>query len=461
MRSVVLAVATALLTSASSTTARADVPVSLGSVGAVERAGLTQDARKNPTGASFGSPVSDDRRLFTLRWRLPWVAVGGAAGPSPFSSGFVATGLGLGGLSLAAEPMKDLSAFVPQGQIGEANKLGRLQFGALSYTMGHGSVVDRFTNSPDGLARRFGLLGEVNLAGLAAQVAVGDVLDAAAFVSARISGRPVMWFLAPDATFQPNEFDLDPRTEVFGIWNIGVGAAGDFSAPGTIGLGHATVGTIENEAAVLDNQFVKLIAYVDLNGLWTADGDRTISGAGLHPGARFMWDMVACRLDVDAEANVGGDGYSPRYFDRLYFLERTSTIGGGKPKLVLERPASWGYRARADVSLLKALTLFGEMRDQRTMQGVAPSNLTTTVGATAWVLMAGAAVTATQIGLGDNELVGSGFVATVEGRVGLVLNIVHVVGRAWEAHLAAGDNRGQFVVERGVSGGLEVNFDLL
>ena len=134
MRSVVLTVAIALLTSASSTTARADVPVSLGSVGAVERAGLTQDARKNPTGASFGSPVSDDRRLFTLRWRLPWVAVGGAAGPSPFSSGFVATGLGLGGLSLAAEPMKDLSAFVPQGQIGEANKLGRLQFGALSYT---------------------------------------------------------------------------------------------------------------------------------------------------------------------------------------------------------------------------------------------------------------------------------------------------------------------------------------
>jgi hypothetical protein len=444
-----------------STPAWADVPVSLGALGAVDRAGLTQDARKNPTGASFGSPVSDDRRLFTLRWRLPWLAVGGAAGPSPFSTGFVSTGLAIGGLSLAAEPMDNLSALIPQGQIGEANKLGRLQFGALSYTMGHGTAVDRFTNSPDGQSRRFGLLGEINLAGLAGQVAVADALDAASFVSARVAGRPIMWFLAPDATFQPNELDVDPRTELFGIWQLGLAAAGDFTAPGTVGRGSAVVASFENEAAVLDNQFLKLIAYADLNGLWTHDGDEAVSGVGVHPGARFMWDIVAFRVDVDAEANIGGDGYSPRYFDRLYFLERTSTLGALKPKLLLERPASWGYRARADVSLARSITLFGEVRDQQAFEPtVAGSNMTATVGATGWILMAGGAVTATQTGIGDNGLLGPGFVVTAEGRVGLLLNVVHVVGRAWQAHLAAGDDPGEFVVERGVSAGVEVNFDL-
>lgn len=444
------------------TPAVADVPVSLGSTGALERAGLGQDARKNPTAASFGAPVTDDRRLFVLRWRLPWLAVAGAAGPSPFGSGFVNTGAGLGGMSLAAEPMDALSGFVPQGQFGEANKLGRVQFGALSYTLGHGTAVDRFTNAPDGQARRFGLLGEVNLAGLAFHAAVGDVMDAPAFVSTRVAGRPLMWFLAPDATFQPNELDLDPRTELLGIWQIAVAAAADFSAPGTSGTpGNAIVLTLENEAALLDNQLLKLIIYADVNGLWTTDAGATIHGTGLHPGARFMFDVAGVRVDVDAEVNVGSDGYVPRYFDRLYFLERTRTIGVDKPRLMLERPGSWGYRARADVGLFEMATVFGELRDQRGFVDPSAGNAILTVGASTWLAVAGGAITATQTGFGENALLGPGFVVTAEGRAAIVFNVLHIVGRAWQAHIPAGDDPGEFVVERGLSAGVEVNFDLL
>jgi hypothetical protein len=445
--------------------ARADVPVSLGTAGALERAGLAQDGRKNPTAASFGAPVTDDRRLFTLRWRLPWIAMAGAAGPSPFGSGFVNTGLGLGGMSFAAEPMEALSALVPQGQIGEANKLGRVQFGALSYSLGHGTVVDRFTNAPDGQARRFGLLGELNLAGLELHGAVGDVMDAPAFVTARVAGRPLIWFLAPDATFQPNELDLDPRTELLGIWQIAVAAAADFSAPGTDNVaGNVVVTTLENEAAILDNQLVKLIIFVDVNGLWSTDRGATVQGTGVHPGVTAMWDFAGVRVDVDAEANVGSDGYVPRYFDRLYFLERTRTLGADKPKLLLERPASWGYRARADVGLWEMATLFAELRDQRGLTpttATLPSNMTLSAGGSVWLGVAGAAVTATQIGLGDNALFGPGFVVTAEGRAGILFNTLHLVGRAWQAHIAAGDDPGEFVVERGLTAGVEVNFDLL
>ncbi len=441
--------------------AHADVPVSLGTAGAVERAGLSQDAAKNPTSASFGAPVADDRRFFTLRWRLPWLAVGGGAGPSPFATGFAPTGLALGGMSLAAEPMQGLSSLIPQGQIGEENKLGRLQFGALSFSLGHGSTVDRFTNSPDGLARRFGLLGELNLAGLAGQAAVGDVFDPGSFVAGRVAGRPLIWFMAPDATFQPNELDIDPRTELLGIWKIAVGAATDVRAPGNDGaIGSATVATLENEAALLDNQLVKTIVYLDINGLWTFDGQNTDGGAGVHPGLTLMFDVAGIRVDVDAEANAGTDGYAPRYFDRLYGLERSTTLGANKPKLLLERPGSYGYTLRADAGVLEGLTVFGELRDQRAYSG-AGGNMTATTGLTAWFVMAGGSVTATQTGIGDNAFFGPGFVVTGEGRVGLLFNTLHVVGRVWQAHIAAGDDPGEFVVDRGVSAGVEVNFDVL
>jgi hypothetical protein len=361
--------------------------------------------------------------------------------------------------------MAALSALVPQGQIGEADKLGRLQFGALSYTLGHGTVVDRFTNAPDGQARRFGLLGDLNLAGLEFHGAIGDLMDAPAFVSARVAGRPLLWFLAPDATFQPNEFDLDPRTELLGIWQIAVATAADFSAPGTEAVaGNVIVTTLENEAALLDNQLLKLIFFVDVNGLWSTDRGETLQGTGLHPGVAAMWDFAGVRIDVDAEANVGSDGYVPRYFDRLYFLERTRTLGADKPKLLLERPASWGYRARADVGLWEAATLFAELRDQRGLTpstSTLPSNLTVTGGGSLWVGFVGAAVTATQIGLGDHALFGPGFVATAEGRTAILFNTLHLVGRAWQAHIAAGDDPGEFVVERGLTAGVEVNFDLL
>src|SRR4051812_8334360 len=56
--------------------ARADAPVSVGTDGAQERAAGSGDALRNGSAASFGSPTNDDRRMFKLRWRIPFVAVG-------------------------------------------------------------------------------------------------------------------------------------------------------------------------------------------------------------------------------------------------------------------------------------------------------------------------------------------------------------------------------------------------
>jgi hypothetical protein len=441
---------------------RADAPVSLGAAGALERAGLTHDARRNPTGASFGAPTSDDRRLFTLRWRLPWVMASGS-GVAPFAGGFASTGLGAGGLSLAAEPTQQLSALVPQLALGEEHKVAHAQLGALSLSLGHRTLVDRFTNSPDGLARRAGALGAFNLAGLGAVLAVGDVFDPAAFLATRLHGRPIMWFLAPDASLQPNELDLDPRTELLGIWVVGASFAADLAAPAEGGAtGQAVAFGVDNEAALLDNQLVKTIAFLDVNGLSTCHGGDGSFGVGVHPGAQLMFDALGARVDVEASAHAGSDGYQPRMFDRLYALERQRAFGATKPKLLLDRPASWGWDVRAQAGLFEAVTTFIEVRDQAPFDPTRGGrNLTATVGASTWLVLAGASVTATQTDLTRQAVFGPGFVVTAEGRVALLLNVLHLVGRGWRAHVPAGVAPGDYVVDEGVTVGVELNLDLL
>lgn len=469
------AAAVALVAVLAGTAARADSSVALGTQGALARAGQTQDALKNGTAASFGAPVTDDRRLFKLRWRLPWVLVGGGGlGTAPFAGGFAATSFTTPpGTALLAEPTNGggLSALLPSVAIGEAHKLAQAQLGVISSSIGHATIVDRYTNSPDGTARALGVMLEGNLAGLGGQLAVGDVLDAQGFAAARLYGRPVMWFLAPDATFQPNELDLDPRTEVTGMWLTGVSAAVDAVAPSASDA-TATVWMAgwENEGAFLDNQVVKTIIYLDLNALGAHGGLAQRTGFGAHPGAQLMLDAAGFRFDVGGELNAGTDGYQARYFDRLYAIERVSSLGDvGKPKVDIDRPSSWGYTLRASGGLFEMVTAFIEARDQFPMQfptdPMRGSNSgQVTVGASTFLFFFGGAVTATQTGITDYSqpnLLGPGFVVTAEGRVALVANVLHLVGRTWRSHLPAGDSPDDFIVNEGTTFGIEVNLDVL
>ncbi len=444
--------------------ANADDSVALGTAGSLERTAQTQDALKNGTAASFGAPVTDDRRLFKLRWRLPWLIAGGAGlGPSPFVSGFTATSFEVpGGLALAAEPMDGLSALIPSMAIGEPHKLGQVQVGALSTSLGHGTLVDRYTNSPDGAPRAPGLLLEGNLAGLGAQALTANAFHPlSSLAAARIYGRPIMWFLAPDATFQPNELDIDPRTEVLGIWVTGLSAVIDPGAPSLRGPQNVWAAGWDNEAALLDNQIVKTIAYLDLNALGAGD----VVGGGAHPGALFMLDAAGFRLDANAEMNFGTDGYVPRYFDRLYALERDGVIGGDKSKLDIDRPASWGWQGRLSAGYMEALTAFVETKDQLPFDGARGRHSgTVTAGVSAFVFFLGGAVTASQTGITDyaNPHVGGpGFVVTAEGRIALLVNTVHLVGRWWHANVPAGDSPDDYVIDEGSTVGVEMNLDFL
>lgn len=450
--------------------ARAEAPASLGTSGAVSRAAILQDSSRNATAASFGAPTADDRRLFSLRWRLPVVMLQNPNANSAFAGHFVSGATMPGGVAFATEPTQDLSALIPQLRLWEPKKLAHVQAGVISTDVGHGSIVSGFSNAPEGSIRRAGLALEGNLAGIGAQVMVGDLLNPGSVFAGRVYGRPVMWFTAPDAAFlQPNELDLDPRTEAAGIWVTGLSWAVDATAPLDVDnptrTGAVFVGGWDNEAALLDNQLLKLIGSLDLNLM---SGQQTGSGFGVgaHPGLAAVFDVLGVRFDLGGQYNVGTDAYVPRYFDRAYYLERTNVFGADATKAAIDAPASHGYMLRAKAGLLESITLFAEAADQFAFDPTRGSNSgRVTVGASGFVLFFGGNVSVTQAGIEDYlepDIFGTGFMLTAEGRIALLLNVFHLVGRYWRVHDEVKRNGSPIsYVDEGAMLGLEVNFDVL
>ena len=445
----------------SSLRAHADAPASLGNAGDLQRATLDLDDTRGATGASFGAPLHDDHRMFVLRWRLPALLSFGALGPTAFVSGYHAALGSAGGVALAVEPTSSLSAFVPQLAFGQAGKVVHVELGALSSSMGNGTIVDRFTNSPDGQARRGGALLEGNLAGLAGSVMLADVTRPSELFAVRLAGRPVMWFLAPDAVFQPNELDVDPRTEVLVVWLTGVSLAADTSAPTARGTTSVLALGWDNALALVDTGPLKLIGTVDVNSL-TVGNTR---GLGVHGGVKAAVDMAGVHVDGTLDAYTGGNGYTPRYFDRLYFVERTTTLGSTSPKADLGRPASSGMQVRLQASALQSVALFVEANAHH-CNDVSQCSASGTVraGASAFVMGIGVVASAAQAGITDwtqPHVFGPGFVVEGEARWAVLFNTVNLVGRAWRAQVPAGSKPDQFLMEQGATFGVELNFDVL
>ncbi len=481
-----LGLATVALTTVSSP-ALADAPVSVGTRGAIQRAALTQTQSRKGSAASFGTPAFDESRGFGFKLRIPLFLSGDeetasvvpyAVKPATVVPGVKTNFLGATG-TLATEDFRKIQSYIPAIEIGEERKAFHLQLGALSQRQGHGSIVHWFTNSPEGADRRMGILVEANSASLGGQLMIGDIFSPGSFASARLYGRPILWFLAPDSLIHPNDLDLDPRSELAGIWLSGLQVAVDGYAPMTAGVDDDDFGMVyaagwDNEIALLDNKLVKAMGYVDLNLLGgPRDGfDTPIMalpfGVGAHPGIRADFEFpVAVDLNIELEGNVGSRGYIPRYFDRLYFIERSQTFGTASTKAALAAPASYGFNLKASANIAKTLSLFVEARDQfpfNTNEGTNAGALT--AGASLFFLFFGGSVTMSQAGIRDylnfGGLMGPGWVFTAEGRVALLANIIHIVGRYYRVHDPIYINlidRNYDVIE-GTMVGLEINFDL-
>ncbi|MCP4504266.1 MAG: hypothetical protein GY822_30475 [Deltaproteobacteria bacterium] len=465
----------------------ADVPVSMGTDGSLERAAQTVTASRNASAASFGSTSDDDRRLFKLRWRIPFFQSGEQVDDPlnavlPFGATDTVHGF-LPGLDQVEEGLSDLTSYIPQIEFGEEKKMFRLQAGVLSTSIGHGTLIKGYTNAPEGARRSFGLLLEGNLAGIGGQAIVGNLLAPQSFAAARAYIRPLLLVLSPDAALQPNEFDLDPRTESLGVWVVGLTAAVDAGAP-TAYVDSEAVGLwdtpanpaviwavgIDNEAALLDNQLSKFIPYLDINIMGGTQAGLMGSNVGIaaHPGVELMFDLAGFRLDLDFEYSFATDGYVPRYFDRLYATERFSVLGRSQvAKAGLDTPASHGYRVRASAGILEMFTVFAEAHDQFAFDGLRGGNSATfTAGASGWVGFFGGNVVVSQSGVSQYSapgVLGPGFVFLAEGRVAVpfVFNTVHFIGRYYKVHDVDPDSADGFTAIEGALVGMEINLDFL
>jgi len=181
---------------------------------------------------------------------------------------------------------------------------------------------------------------------------------------------------------------------------------------------------------------------------------------------RLNFDLpIAADIEVEAEYNIGSEGYIPRYFDRLYTLERQSTLGVNTSKAVLDAPASHGYNLRASANVLKTVSLFLEAKDQFPFEANRGTNSgMLTAGASFFLLFFGGGATLSQAGMRDYDptgLFGAGFIFSAEGRVALLANIMHIVGRYYRVHnpLDATLASRQYETIEGALIGLEINLD--
>jgi hypothetical protein len=193
-------------------------------------------------------------------------------------------------------------------------------------SIGHGTLVNRYSNSLSLDHPKFGLALDFNseYAGLET---LTDFVGSPALMAARAYWRPL------------------GGTPFLRGWAIGFTAAGDRTAPralafnpdgsiaqdaqtGTVKVAREEAifaGGIDTEFELLHNSLISLIPYVDLNRIVGA-------GNGLHIGVLadiyFPIPILAVNLQARFEYRMMQPGYIPEYFDQTYDLGRIQYATG-------------------------------------------------------------------------------------------------------------------------------------
>ncbi len=484
-----------------STVARAGTPVSVGNVGAVQRANLSA-AGPGSVNPEF-DPVREEPGRFKLQWLFPFVCASSEL-PAPWLS-FCAGNQSIDDADSiapvyftpdgapdpgAASYWAWLWPILPQVVFGGGFQDSyEVQFGVIATSMGHGTLVRNFTNSPNTSYRRPGGYLSLRTGTLKMEAMIADVLAPATLVAGRIELRPLTLLYGSQIRAQPVEFDHDRIAEPYTRWKTAVSFAGDMVAPYSITDNNfkvargpfdvaATPGDELRPIAAVgwDNEFVaiergtsEIIGYVDVNMLWTPFhpvGPGSRLGLGAHAGARFNAQAGQLRFRFEAEGNVAGPGYVPGYFDQMYVIERDRLIGNNVSKAYAEAPASFGYLYRLSFSYLPYINVFLEGIDQfpadvvgcsQTNQVCGNSGRLTSGLSVSWLLFGGT-LSVSQSGVQNyfqEAFFGPGFTLLAEGRMTLFFSYLQMLSRFYVVSdpVTGGPAVGGFL-------GLEVNLSL-
>jgi len=261
-------------------------------------------------------------------------------------------------------------------RLGKDGDALHLELGLLNTTLGHGSSVRLYQNSPQGAPLAIGLAGEGQLNGGGAVLLLGDLFHPQRFLAGRLRIKPLNILLSPDSALQPDGLDVDPRGEVLGVFIVGATVATDLEAPVTMaaldadgnqvargGARPVSAFSVDVEVPPVDLWILHINPYVD-GVMLMGRGDGP--GFGVHPGIAVGTDAIGLFWQLSFQYYFGSQGYKPWYFDTRYPFERTRTVAGDAPKASLLSPAfaSHGFTGSLSAQLAETFTAWVETGDQ-------------------------------------------------------------------------------------------------
>ena len=230
-------------------------------------------------------------------------------------------------------------------------------------SIGHGTLVNRYSNSLNLDHPKFGLALDVNTDWFGFETLTDYVADPT-ILGGRVYLRP-----------------FGRETDILGRWSVGATMVADRNAPrallrnpdGSLGQddkGNPIIsikdtvyaGGVDTEFEVLHNSIISLIPYVDLNRIVGA-------GNGLHAGilADLYLPIPVLELSVQArlEYRMMQPGYIPEYFDQQYDLGRiqyaVTTPAGGTAYTPKYDAAQAAHQAATDKNSIDRKGYYGEL----------------------------------------------------------------------------------------------------
>lgn len=268
------------------------------------------------------------------------------------------------------------------------------ELGAVENTLGHGALVQRYTNNPGGGfdMSKLGVVASARAKSVGGTIMVGNLLQPGHMVGFNVHGRPLEWIYGTYTNFEPEAAgNVDMYALLLSALTVGVSGAMDTQAPtqaaNQLAAGDTavprfvpgTAGGLSGEVDVgLNHSILAAHLYGNLTGVGRTFQEATLGadgrccssnqqgnlfGAGGVVGGRANLFLEFIKIGGSVEYRLAGPNYSPTYFDRYYEGDRTFSSRLGAPKIAERSMARHGYALQLGAQVLKTLGFFMEMSD--------------------------------------------------------------------------------------------------
>jgi hypothetical protein len=244
------------------------------------------------------------------------------------------------------DEFSDYFKVIRYAYVGQRDKKGPyyVRVGELSsLTLGHGTIVHRYTNGLDINTFRMGANVAVNIGAFGGEVAVGDVarIDDPLVAAGRFTVRPLELLMGDGGIWDRLVFGLSVVSDPAAPYEVKlpeVDADGNITSPAEASAQRSFyVMGADVGLEVLRSKYLSIEPYIDFNQMSVVE-----NGWGIHAG--ILWGLnipvVLDNLVVDMRTEyrrVAGDYVGP-YFDTVYEIERLTSLSSPndpKPKLRL------------------------------------------------------------------------------------------------------------------------------